>query len=187
MKGLVTGRRKTQKEEQIWELNTLLDYIQSQAEERDEGNLDQKSLMKVVLTLFMICSVRRLAELQIANLDVTKQQEGIIIIKTDLGKGKSEDLEVTLSEVCSDKVCPVKQWRSWSDKRKLKNDWSQMQIWRNSNEVKNWTCDQCSKGIREIIRAAGIEKKYIVTSIRNASIPAMNKLGKSKQEIDRWS
>ncbi|KAA6376619.1 MAG: hypothetical protein EZS28_027854, partial [Streblomastix strix] len=161
--------------------------LSSQAEERDEGNLDQKQLMKIVLTLFMIYSVCRLAELQSARLDVIKQQEGIIIIKTNLGKGKSGDLEVTLSEVNNDKVCPVKWWRSWSDKRKLKNEWSQMQIWRNSNEGQNWTCDQCSKGIREIMRAAGIEKKYTVTSIRKASISAMIKLGKSKQEIDRWS
>ncbi|KAA6318294.1 MAG: hypothetical protein EZS28_054966, partial [Streblomastix strix] len=131
--------------------------------------------------------VCRLAELQRAELDVTKQQEGIIIIKTDLGKEKSGDLEVTLSEVSNDKVCPVKWWRSWSDKRKLRNEWSQMQIWRNSNEEQNWTCDQCSKGIREIMRAAGIEKKQTVTSIRKASISAMIKLRKSKQEIDRWS
>ncbi|KAA6401767.1 MAG: hypothetical protein EZS28_002709 [Streblomastix strix] len=170
MKDPVTRRKKTQKEEQIQELNTLLDYIQSQAERIDEGNLDQKTLLKYVLTLFMIYS-----------------QEGIIIIKTYLGKRKSGDLEVTLSQVNNVKVRPVKWWRSWRNKRKPTNEWSQMQIWINCKEEQNWTCDQCSKGIREIMRVAGIEEKYTVTSIRKASISAIINLRKSKQEIDQWS
>ncbi|KAA6404153.1 MAG: hypothetical protein EZS28_000322 [Streblomastix strix] len=159
----------------------IVNYISMKldSEHTDASIIQSRTSLSV-----LVC---RLAELQRAELDVTKQHEGIIIIKIDLGKGKSGDLEVTLSEVSNDKVCPVKWWRSWSDKRKLKNEWSQMQIWRNSNEEQNWTCDQCSKGIREIMRAAGIEKKQAVTSIRKASISAMIKLGKSKQEIDRWS
>ncbi|KAA6381262.1 MAG: hypothetical protein EZS28_023210, partial [Streblomastix strix] len=187
MKGPVTRIRKIQKEEQIWQLYTQLDYIQCQAEGRDEGNLDQKSLTKVDLTLFMRQIVCRFAKQQRAKLDVTKWQEGINLTKKYHGIEKSEEHEFALSGLTNDKLCPVKQWRSWRDKRTLKNELSQMQIWRNRNEEQNWTCDQCSKGIREIMRVAGIEKKYTVASIRKASIFAMIKLGKSKQEIDRQS
>ncbi|KAA6347400.1 MAG: hypothetical protein EZS28_052031, partial [Streblomastix strix] len=103
----VSNARKVIREVTIWKMEQLLDYIVQLSLQRDQGILTVTELRRVVITIFMVYSVLRLSEIQRAMLNITQIGQGIIIICTNLLKGKRGRVEVTLKRVGNRAVCPV--------------------------------------------------------------------------------
>ncbi|KAA6388561.1 MAG: hypothetical protein EZS28_015913, partial [Streblomastix strix] len=116
----VANTRKVIREVTIWKMEQLLDYIVKLNVERDKGSLTVNELRRVVITIFMEYSVLRLSELQRAMLNVTQIEQGIIIICSNLLKGKRGRVEVTFKVVKNRAVCSITRFQAWNEKRKTK-------------------------------------------------------------------
>ncbi|KAA6354096.1 MAG: hypothetical protein EZS28_050377 [Streblomastix strix] len=182
----IANTRKVIREITIWRMEQLLDYIVKLSVDRDKGNLTAIELRRVVITIFMVYSVLRLSELQRATLNTTQIEQGIILICTNLLKGKRGRVEVTLKAVDNKAVCPIAWFQAWNEKRKIKTTDKDL-LWKNSENKKALTPEECSKEIHIVMNNAGIDKKFSVTTIRKMAISAMQNRDKTKIEIDRWS
>ncbi|KAA6367151.1 MAG: hypothetical protein EZS28_037323 [Streblomastix strix] len=183
---LVANIRKVIREVIIWKIEQLLDYIVKLNVERDKGTLTVNELRRVGIIIFMVYSVLRLSELQRAMLNITQIEQGIIIICKNLLKGKRERVEVTLKVVNNKAVCPITYFQAWNEKRKTKTTDKDL-LWRNSENKRSLTPEECSKEIHIVMSNAGIDKKFSITTIRKVAISAMQNKDKTKIEIDRWS
>ncbi|KAA6367181.1 MAG: hypothetical protein EZS28_037291, partial [Streblomastix strix] len=163
----VANTRKVIREVTIWKIEQLLDYIVKLSVDRDKGIL-------------------RLSELQKAMLNITQIEQGIIIICINLLKGKRGRVEVTLKVVDNKAVCPITWFQAWNEKRKIKTTDKDL-LWRNSENKRVLTHEECSKEVHIVMSNAGIDKKFTVTTIRKVAISAMQNKDKTKIELDRWS
>ncbi|KAA6400101.1 MAG: hypothetical protein EZS28_004373 [Streblomastix strix] len=182
----VAYTRKVIREVTIWKMEQLLDYIVKLSGQRDEESLTVNGLRRVVITIFMVYSVLRLSELQIAIPNIRQIEQGIIIICTNLLKGKRGRVEVTLKRVSNKAVCPITWFQAWNEKSKTKITDKDL-LWRNSQNKRALTPEECSKEVHIVLSNAGIDKKFSVTTIRKVAISAMQNKDKTKIEIDRWS
>ncbi|KAA6355448.1 MAG: hypothetical protein EZS28_049025, partial [Streblomastix strix] len=130
--------------------------------------------------------VLRLLELQRAMLNITQVEQGIIIICMNLIKGKRGRVEVTLKVVENQAVCPITWFQAWNEKRKTKTTDKDL-LWKNSENKRSLTPEECSKEVHIVIINAGIDKKFSVTTVRTVAISARQNKDKIKIEIDRWS
>ncbi|KAA6381328.1 MAG: hypothetical protein EZS28_023146 [Streblomastix strix] len=99
---------------------------------------------------------------------------------------KRERVEVTLKTVGNRAVCPIAWFEAWNEKRKTKTTDKDL-LWRNSENKRSLTPEECSKEVHVVMSNAGIDKKFSVTTIRKVAISAMQNKNKTKIEIDRWS
>ncbi|KAA6366372.1 MAG: hypothetical protein EZS28_038100 [Streblomastix strix] len=182
----VANTRKVIREVTIWKMEQLLDYIVKLSVDRDNGSLTVNELRRIVITTFMVYSVLRLSELQRAMLNTTQIDQGIITICTNLLKGKRGRVEVTLKVINNKAVCPVTWFNAWNEKRKIKTTDKDL-LWKNSENKRSLTPEECNKEVHIVMSNAGIDKKYSVTTIRMVAISAMQNKDKTKIEIDRWS
>ncbi|KAA6379739.1 MAG: hypothetical protein EZS28_024734 [Streblomastix strix] len=182
----IANTRKVIREVTIWKMEQLLDYIVKLSVDRDKGNLTATELRRVVITIFMVYSVLRLSELQRAILNITQIEQGIILICTNLLTGKRGRVEVTLKAVDNKAVCPIAWFQAWNEKRKIKTTDKDL-LWKNSENKRALTPEECSKEVHIVMNNAGIDKKFSVTTIRKVAISAMQNKDKTKIEIDRWS
>ncbi|KAA6367865.1 MAG: hypothetical protein EZS28_036609 [Streblomastix strix] len=118
-------------------------------------------------------------------LNITQIDQRIIIC-TNLLKGKRGRVEVTLKRVENRAVCPIAWFEAWNEKRKIKTTDRDL-LWRNSENKRSLTPEECSKEVHVVTSNAGIDKKHTVTTIRKVAISAMQNRNKTKIEIDRWS
>ncbi|KAA6394582.1 MAG: hypothetical protein EZS28_009886 [Streblomastix strix] len=95
-------------------------------------------------------------------------------------------VEVTLKAVDNKAVCPIAWFQAWNEKRKIKTTDKDL-LWKNSENKRALTPEECSKEVHIVMKNAGIDKKFSVTTIRKVAISAMQNRDKTKIEIDRWS
>ncbi|KAA6379633.1 MAG: hypothetical protein EZS28_024842 [Streblomastix strix] len=182
----VSNIRKIIRKVTIWKLEQLLGYIVKLSVQRDQGKLTVIELWRVVITIFKDYKVLRLSEIQTAMLNITQIEQGIIIICTNLLKGQGRRVEVTLKRVSYRAVSPIAWFQAWNEKRKTKTTNKDLQ-WKNSENKRALTLEECSKEIHIVMNNAGIHKKFSVTVIRKVALFAMQNKDKTKIEIDRWS
>ncbi|KAA6391809.1 MAG: hypothetical protein EZS28_012667 [Streblomastix strix] len=182
----IANTRKVIREVTIWKMEQLLDYIVKLSVDRDKRNLTVNELRRIVITIFMVYAVLRLSELQRAMLNITQIEQGIILICTNLLKGKRGRVEVTLKAVDNKAVCPVAWFQTWNEKKKIKTTDKDL-LWKTSENKRALTPEECSKEVHLVMKNEGIDKKFSVTTIRKVAISAMQNKDKTKIEIDRWS
>ncbi|KAA6385973.1 MAG: hypothetical protein EZS28_018499 [Streblomastix strix] len=182
----VSNTRKVIKEVKIWKMEQLLDYMLMLSGQKHQRSLTVIEIRRVVITIFMVYSVRRLSEIQRASLDTTQIEQEIITIYTDLLKGKRGRVEVTLKRVDIKAVCPLAWFEAWNEKRKIKTTDRDL-LRRNSENKRSLTPEECSKEVHIVMSNASIDRKHSVTTIRKVAISAMQNMDKTKIEIDRWS
>ncbi|KAA6381013.1 MAG: hypothetical protein EZS28_023460 [Streblomastix strix] len=182
----MSNTRKVIKEVTIWKIEELLDYIMQLSVQRDEGSLTVTELRRVVITIFMVYSVLRLSEIQRAMQDITQVQQGMIILCTNLLKGKRGKVEVSLKRVVNRAVRSIIWFEAWNEKRKIKTADRDL-LQRISENKRALTLEECSKEVHIVISNAGIDKKHSVTTKRKVAISAMQNKNKIKIQIDRWS
>ncbi|KAA6362597.1 MAG: hypothetical protein EZS28_041876, partial [Streblomastix strix] len=83
-------------------------------------------------------------------------------------------------------VCPIAWFQTWNEKRKTKTTDKDL-LWRNCENKRSLTPDECSKELHTVMSSAGIDKKHSVTTIRMVAISAMQNKDKTKIKIDRLS
>ncbi|KAA6357641.1 MAG: hypothetical protein EZS28_046832, partial [Streblomastix strix] len=157
MKEHVDRAAKVRKEVRYWKLSQLMQYIRKQAQLRDNNELNSEQLMKISLTLIMVYTVLRMAEVQRAELRVNNIKEGEILIVTMTMKKPRGPVEKTLKAAQDGTVCPIRWIQSWLDKREVKGELRKEQVWRNKRKEKVWSADKCSKGVKQVLAEAGIE------------------------------
>ncbi|KAA6353999.1 MAG: hypothetical protein EZS28_050474, partial [Streblomastix strix] len=161
----VPNTRKVIREEIIWKMEQRLDYIVQLSSQRDEVMITVTELRRVVKTIFMVYSVLRLSEIQRAMLNITQIDQRMIIICTYLLKGKRGKVKITLKRVENRSVCPIAWFEAWNEKRKIKTIDRDL-LWRNCENKRPLTPEECSKEVHIVMSNAGIDKKHSVTTIR---------------------
>ncbi|KAA6356506.1 MAG: hypothetical protein EZS28_047967, partial [Streblomastix strix] len=122
MKEHVDRAAKVRKEVRYWKLSQLMQYINKQAQLRDYNKLNSEQLMKISLTLIMVYTVLRMAEVQKAELRVDNIKDGEILIATMTMKKPRGPVEKTLKAAQDRTVCPIRWIQSWLDKREVKGE-----------------------------------------------------------------
>ncbi|KAA6333769.1 MAG: hypothetical protein EZS28_053131, partial [Streblomastix strix] len=186
MKEHVDRAAKIRKEGRYWKLSQIMQHISKQAHLRDVKKLNSEQLMKISLTLIMVYTVLRMAEVQRAELRVDNIKEGEVLIVTMTMKKPRGPVEKTLKAAQDRTVCPIRWIQSWLDKREVKGEVKKEQVWRNRRKEKVWSADRCSKGVKLVLAEAGIEG-YNITSIRKASISETIDKNMKQIQINRWS
>ncbi|KAA6366440.1 MAG: hypothetical protein EZS28_038033, partial [Streblomastix strix] len=96
MKEHVDRAAKVRNEIRYWKVSQLMQYISKQALLRDENKLNSDQIMKVSLTLIMVYTVLRMAEVQRAELRIENINQGEIAIATMTMKKPRSPVERTL-------------------------------------------------------------------------------------------
>ncbi|KAA6371963.1 MAG: hypothetical protein EZS28_032510 [Streblomastix strix] len=182
MKQLVNRATKVRNEIRYWKLSQLMQYISKQATLRDENKSNSNQLTKVSLTLIMVYTVLRMAEVQMAELRIGYINQGDIVIATMTMKKPRGPVEKTLKAAQNRTICSIRWIQSWLEKGELRKE----QVWRINRKEKVWSTDKCSKGVKRVLANAGIEG-YNITSIRKASISETMDKNMTQIQIFRWS
>ncbi|KAA6366389.1 MAG: hypothetical protein EZS28_038084 [Streblomastix strix] len=127
MKEHIDRAAKVRKEVKYWKLSQLMQYISKQATLRDEYKLNSDQLMKVSLTLIMVYTALRIAEVQMAELQIEKINQGEIVIATMTMKKPRGPVEKTLKAAQDRTVCPIRWIQSRLQKKKMKGELSKCQ------------------------------------------------------------
>ncbi|KAA6358022.1 MAG: hypothetical protein EZS28_046451 [Streblomastix strix] len=154
MKEHVDRAAKVKKEIRYWKLSQLMQYISKQAMLRDENKLNSDQLMKVSLTLIMVYTVLRMAEVQRAELRIENVNQGEIVIATMTMKKPRGPVVKTLKAAQDRTVCPIRWIWSWLDKIEVKEELKKEQVWRNRRKEKVQSADKCSKGVKQVLAEA---------------------------------
>ncbi|KAA6383938.1 MAG: hypothetical protein EZS28_020535 [Streblomastix strix] len=119
-------------------------------------------------------------------LNLTQIEQGIIVICTNLHKGKRRRVEVTLKVVDNKAVCSITWFQAWNEKRKIRTTDKDL-LWKNSENKRSLIPEKCSEEVHVVMSSTDIDKKHSVTTIRIEAISAMQNKDKTKRWIDRWS
>ncbi|KAA6382675.1 MAG: hypothetical protein EZS28_021794 [Streblomastix strix] len=157
MKEHVNRAATVRKEVRYWKLSQLIKYISKQALLNDKSKLNSEQLMKVSLTLTMVYTVLRMAEVFRAELRVDNIKEGEILIATMTMKKPRGQIEKTLKAAQDRTVCPIRWIWSWLDRKEVKEELKKELVWRNRRKKKIWMADKCSKRVKHVLAEAVIE------------------------------
>ncbi|KAA6365263.1 MAG: hypothetical protein EZS28_039210, partial [Streblomastix strix] len=156
------------KESEIWELSMLLDYICTLVPRLESNQLTRLEIMFVSLTLTMVFTVARLAELH--RMTIPRQDENELVIDSLVLKKPQRRIEFKLKRVEDNRISPIRWWREWWLNRDPELPTTTGLIWNLYSNAKVNDPDALSQGIRMLMRAAGTDPAYTVTSIRQAVI-----------------
>ncbi|KAA6383392.1 MAG: hypothetical protein EZS28_021082 [Streblomastix strix] len=131
MKEHVDRVAKVRKEVRYWQLSQLMYQISKQTLLRDDNKLNSEQLMKVSLTLIMVYTVFKMAEVQSAELRIDNINEREIIIATMTMKKPRGPVEKTLKAAQYRALCQIRQIQSWMGKKEVNGELKKEQIWRN--------------------------------------------------------
>ncbi|KAA6397840.1 MAG: hypothetical protein EZS28_006637 [Streblomastix strix] len=98
------------KEEQIWDLDVLLDYIKSQVPYQNKNLPTIQYRRAIAATLVMLLTVARLAELHRAILLSTSDDE--YIIQTTILKSLHRIVELKFCKIPDERICPLIWFKS---------------------------------------------------------------------------
>ncbi|KAA6395152.1 MAG: hypothetical protein EZS28_009325 [Streblomastix strix] len=185
MKGAMERTRKVLKEEEIWKLDQLLEFIKGKAESRNLKILEEVELRAIVMIMIMIFTTCRLAEIHRSIIEENELQNGILKVNTTIKKGSANRVELIIRQYKDSRICPVKWTQYWYERREKGIQVQSGRIWRIKIEEKEWSRDQCSKQIRRVMQAAGISPQYRVTSIRSAAITKALASQATMEEVGR--
>ncbi|KAA6361996.1 MAG: hypothetical protein EZS28_042476, partial [Streblomastix strix] len=127
MKEHVDRAAKVRKVIRYLKLSQLMQYISKQATLRDDNKLNTDQLMKVSLTLIMVYTVLRMAEVQRAELRIENVNQGEIVIATMTMKKPQGSVEKALKAAQDRTVCTIRLIQSWLDKRYMKGEFKKGQ------------------------------------------------------------
>ncbi|KAA6372731.1 MAG: hypothetical protein EZS28_031741, partial [Streblomastix strix] len=173
--------KKIQKEESIYSLNDLLEVLEDQAQRIKE--LPQNMIMGCTIVSITIFSVLRMAE--VIRSSAIEGPDGSWQIQTETWKGGDEGVVIAFRRSQSKFTSPVfwlSQWISTDQKRMEPGC-----LWYLIRTGKVATESQISKSVHEVMKLAGIEVSYTVTSIRSSSITKQISIGATKQQVNRFS
>ncbi|KAA6309951.1 MAG: hypothetical protein EZS28_056404, partial [Streblomastix strix] len=92
--------------------------------------------MKVSLTLIMVYTVLKMAEVQRAELRIENINQGQIVIATMTMKKPRGPVEKTLKAAQDRTVCPIRWIQSWLDKEEANGELKKEYVWRNRRKEK---------------------------------------------------
>ncbi|KAA6380222.1 MAG: hypothetical protein EZS28_024250, partial [Streblomastix strix] len=161
MKQIQAETRKVFMEESIWDLNDLLKVIEIEATHLTE--ITESKFMGCVMSSIMAFSTLRLSE--IVRSSVNKLSNNEWQLSTSIWKGN----EITSNNYFS------------------QNEESKSITYVLVGIMTIATAEQASKAVHCIMKLAGIDNSYSVTSIRSASITKAIAQGATMEEINRMS
>ncbi|KAA6341719.1 MAG: hypothetical protein EZS28_052437, partial [Streblomastix strix] len=94
------------------------------------------------------------------NLTITKLRR----VEITIFMGKRGRIEVTLKVVDNKAVCPITWFQAWNEKRKIKTTDKDL-LWKNSENKRALTPEECSKEVYIVMSNAGIDKKFAIVTI----------------------
>ncbi|KAA6398205.1 MAG: hypothetical protein EZS28_006272 [Streblomastix strix] len=181
MKKYRAALRKTQKEESIYNLDDLLQVLDEQA--RNIGQISEKTMMGCTIVSIMIFSVLRLAE--VMRSEAIKGDNGVWQLSTATWKGGDDGVVVTFRKSKYKNTSPsfwLAAWINGNQKRTQSEN-----LWYLNKTKRVASVEYGSKAVHEIMKLAGIEMTYSVTSIRASSVTKQVKIGATKQQINRMT
>ncbi|KAA6388225.1 MAG: hypothetical protein EZS28_016247 [Streblomastix strix] len=173
--------KKIQKEESIYSLNDLLEVLEDQAQRIKE--LPENMIKGCTIVQIMIFSVLRMPE--VIRSSAIEGPDGSWQIQTEIQKGGDEGVIIAFKRSQSKFTSPVfwlSQWIS-TDRKRMEPGC----LWHLIKTGKVATESQISKSVHEVMKLAGIEVSYTVTSIRSSSITKQISTGAIKQQVNRFS
>ncbi|KAA6356095.1 MAG: hypothetical protein EZS28_048379, partial [Streblomastix strix] len=175
MKPVLMRSRHKDREIEQWDLNILLEQIMKEEVELLQSNLSLEEIMTISLTLCMIFTVARLAELFRSTLINETEKE--ITLETIILKKPSRIIELKLKKALDQRICPVRWWKAWYNDRDKDLNPTTGYLWNTSKLNRTNSPDSLSKGIRSLMQKAGIARGFTVTSVRSATITKLINMG----------
>ncbi|KAA6377891.1 MAG: hypothetical protein EZS28_026581 [Streblomastix strix] len=102
---IVMRTRKKEKEDEIWQLSQLLLQIESEYESYMKNTKTKEQIMFTALTIFIVFTTARLAELYRAY--VISQSNAELIIETSILKQPQRIVQFKLKKADNEKICPM--------------------------------------------------------------------------------
>ncbi|KAA6357250.1 MAG: hypothetical protein EZS28_047223, partial [Streblomastix strix] len=185
MKPVLMRTRHKDKEIEQQDLNVLLEQITKEEVELLQRSLSLEEIMTISLTLCMIFTVARLAELFRATLinEIEKQ----ITLETVILKKPLRIIELKIKKVLGQRICLVRWWKTWDidgDKDLIPTT-GYLQNTSRQNRISQQ--DSLSKGIHSLMQKAGIARGFTVTSVRSATITKLISMGENATAVDRFT
>ncbi|KAA6359982.1 MAG: hypothetical protein EZS28_044491 [Streblomastix strix] len=177
--------RKKENEEEIWQLCQLLLQIESGYENYLKNTVTKEQIMFTALTIFMVFTTARLAELHRAY--VISQCNAELIIETTILKQLQRIVRYRLKKADNAKIFPIFWWNAWIQHREKNWTIKSEELWNFNESEKLRDPDDLSRGIRQLMQKSGIYRKYSVISIRSATITTLLNRGISSSAIDRFT
>ncbi|KAA6392518.1 MAG: hypothetical protein EZS28_011956 [Streblomastix strix] len=185
MKPVLMRTRHKDREIEQWDLNLLLEQIVKEEVELLQSNLPLEEIMTISLTLCMIFTVARLAELFRSTLINETEKE--ITLETVILKKPSRIIELKLKKALDQRICPVRWWNAWYNNRDKDFNPTTGYLWNTSKLSRTNSPDSLSKGIRSLMQKAGIARGFTVTSVRSATITKLINMGANATAVDRFT
>ncbi|KAA6373257.1 MAG: hypothetical protein EZS28_031215 [Streblomastix strix] len=135
--------KQTDKENQIWDLDILLNYIKQQVPSMEQNLLSIQQRRAIVATLAMVYTVARLAELHRAVLLSTSEDE--YIIQTMIMKSPQRIDEFKICKISDERNCPLRWFKSWFKDREPNIPNKAQELWRISHAERYIQADDLSK------------------------------------------
>ncbi|KAA6387117.1 MAG: hypothetical protein EZS28_017358, partial [Streblomastix strix] len=185
MKPVLMRTRHKDREIEQWDLNIFLEQITKEEVELLRSNMSIEEIMTISLTLCMILTVARLAELFRATLINETKKE--ITLETVILKKPSRIIELKLKKALNQRICPVRWWKAWYNNRDKDLNPTTGYLWNTSKLNRTNSQDSLSKGIRSLMQKAGIARGFTVTSVRSATISKLINMGANATAVDRFT
>ncbi|KAA6360001.1 MAG: hypothetical protein EZS28_044472, partial [Streblomastix strix] len=185
MKPVLMRTRHKDREIEQWDLNILLEQIVKEEVELLQSNLSLEEIMTISLTLCMIFTVARLAELFRATLINETEKE--ITLETVILKKPSRIIELKLKKALDQRICPVRWWKAWNNNRDKDLNPTTGYLWNTSKLNKTNSSDCLIKGIRSLMQKAGIFRGFTVTDLKSAIFIQLISMGTNSTAVDRFT
>ncbi|KAA6400958.1 MAG: hypothetical protein EZS28_003521 [Streblomastix strix] len=185
MKPVLMRTRHKDRENEQWDLNVLLEQILKEEVELFRRNLSIEETMTISLTLCMIFTVVRLAQLFRATLINETEKE--ITLEAVILKKPSRIIELKLKKALDQRICPVRWWKAWYNNRDKDLNPTTGYLWNTSKQNRTNSPDGLSKRIRSLMQKAGIARGFTVTSVRSAAITKLINMGANATAVDRFT